>query len=193
MSTETVGAGLAGIVAFHCRRTHERVLALVADLSDEQVAWRPPAHPHSIAFNLWHLARWTDHLQAIIPAMTPELARRLGPGRELWQAEGLAAAWGFTAADLGHDETGILMDDSAAAALPLPAKAILVEYARRAFAAAGEAVAAIDDEQFARLQAINPTSTVGSAVLAYLTPDNRHLGEIEFLRGLQGLAGTATR
>lgn len=187
-----MGDALTAIIAFHYRRTHQRVLALIDNLSDEQVAWRPRAGGHSIGFNLWHLARWADHLQAIIPSMTPELKRRLGEGRELWEVEGLAAAWGLTAASLGYAETGMLMDDDAATSLPLPGKAALLDYARRAFAAAQGAVAVVDDQQFVQRQAIDP-DTVGAAVLAYLTHDNRHLGEIESLRGLQGLRGTATR
>ncbi len=191
-----MGNAPADLIAFGYRRTHERVLALVDDLSDEQLAWRHTA-VHSIAWNLWHLARWADHLQERIPHMTAELGRRLGMSRQVWEAEGLAARWGFTPAALGHAETGMLMDDEAVLSLPFPAKEAQLEYARRAFALAERAVEAIDDQQFrqpnATEQAGPDTPTVGSAVLTHLTHDNRHLGEIECLRGLQGLRGTATR
>jgi hypothetical protein len=42
----------------------------------------------------------------------------------------------------------MLMDDETAARLPLPGEAVLLDYARRAFALAARTVAAIDDEQF---------------------------------------------
>jgi DinB family protein len=183
----------AAVIAFHYRRTHERALALVAELSDEQAAWRPTPGAHSIGFILWHLGRWADHLQATVPTMTAELGGRLGEGRQIWEAEGLASAWGLTPASLGHAETGMLMGDDDAATLPLPDRAVLLDYARRAFAAADRAVGAIDDRQAVQPQAGNPDRTVASAVLTHLTHDNRHLGEIEYLRGLQGLRGTATR
>ena len=39
-----------------------------------------------------------------------------------------------------------------------------------------------------------PPETVGNnVVMPHLVHDNRHLGEIECLRGLLGLRGTATR
>ena len=145
-----MGGAPADLIAFGYRQTHERVLALVDDLSDEQLAWRHSA-VHSIAWNLWHLARWADHLQERIPHMTAELGRRLGMSRQVWEAEGLAE----------------------------------------------RAVDAVDDQQFRQPNALEQagpdTPTVGRALLAHLTHDNRHLGEIECLRGLQGLRGTATR
>ena len=67
--------------------------------------------------------------------MTPELSRRLSPGVQIWEAEGLAARWGFDSARLGYAETGMLMDDDAAGRLPLPSKDALLDYARRTFAA----------------------------------------------------------
>jgi hypothetical protein len=53
---------------------------------------------------------------------------------------------------------------------------------------------AIDDQLFVTMR--GPTDNrapVGDAILAHLVHDNRHLGEIETLRGLQGLIGTATQ
>lgn len=182
----------AAVVAAHYRRTHERVLKLVEDLSDEQLAWRLPSHPHSLGFNLWHLARWADQLQMMIPRMTHDLGHRLGQRSQLWETEGLATRWGLTGAELGYEGTGMLLDDTLAATLPLPAKAELVEYARRAFDVAEEAVAAVDDEQWLQVEQTNPQGVVGSAILTHLTHENRHLGEMEFLRGLLGLTGSAT-
>lgn len=190
---------VAGMLGFHYRRTYDRVLALIDDLSDAQLAWRPAPAGHSIAWNLWHLARWSDYLQATIPGMTPALGASLGPGRQVWEAQDLAGRWGLPAAALGAHETGMLMSDEVAAGLALPGKAALLDYARLAFAAAERAVAAIDDGQLLAPNdleaAASPDSprTVGDAIITYLTHTNRHLGEIECLRGLQGLRGTATR
>src|SRR5687768_8168034 len=74
-------------------RLHEiqtLILAITRDLSEEQLsAWAGP-HATSIRFHLWHIARWADLVQAGLPAMSPELADRLGPGMEIWEREGLA-------------------------------------------------------------------------------------------------------
>jgi uncharacterized damage-inducible protein DinB len=181
------------------QQTHSRILALGEKLSQEQLHWQPAAGRQSIAFHLWHIARWADHLQAAIPGMTPELGQRLAPGVELWQAEGLAARWGFEPAQLGYAGTGMGMADDIATHLSFPPKAELLAYLQRALTAADHAVQAIDDRQFeateqpqSLTEGIWGESTVGDAILTHLTHENRHLGMMECLVGLQTGSGTAT-
>jgi DinB superfamily len=186
--------GAAATVAAAWRETHRRVLALVDDLSDDQLAARPTGAAHSIAWNLFHLARWADHVQVRLAGQTSDLSRRLGQRRQIWQVEELAAGWGLDPAELGESETGMLMDQAVAARLALPPRDRLVDYARRAFAASQEAVDAIDDEQLVAVREDDePGRVVGETVVTHLGHNNRHLGEIECLRGLLGLRGTATR
>ena len=179
--------------------THERALKLTDKLSDEQLRWRPTPTGHAIAFHLWHMARWADHLQAAIPGMTPELGGRLGPGVEIWEAERLAVRWGFDLVELGYAQTGMTMSDDIATQLAFPAKEELLAYARKAFVTAEHAVKAIDDEQFQKVEQPQPLtegiwgdSTVGSAILIHIVHDNRHLGMMECLSGLRAGSGTAT-
>lgn len=182
------------ITAYGVRRTHEAVLRLVDDLTDEQMkAQSSPASP-SIAFHVWHVARWADLLQSRMPGMTAELAERLGEGDQIWASERLAKAWGFAGFDLGGDATGMGMDDDASAKLPLPAKERLLDYARRVFEAANRAVDAADEEQLREncTDLYGRQTSVGAAVLGHLAHVNRHLGMIEALRGARGLRGTAT-
>jgi len=186
------------LLASHYRRTNARVLAVLEDLDDAQLRRAPLERAHSVAFNVWHLARWADHLASSIPAMTPALSQRLGAGRQVWETEGLAARWGFPSEALGYHETGMLMQDDVAATLPMPPKDDLLDYARRAFAAAERAVDGIGDQALEpntpeRERDPTSTATVGDAVAAHLEHNNRHLGEIECLRGLMGLRGSATR
>jgi hypothetical protein len=96
------------------------------------------------------------------------------------------------------------MDDEAAAGLALPDRETLLDYARRALAAVERAAGVVDDEQWLEPDATSrayhaglgqeppDSATVGSAILEHLAHENRHLGEIECLRGAQGLRGTAT-
>ena len=175
------------LLLFRSRQTRERALKLVEDLSDEQLAWRPGPTAHCIGWTLWHLARCADVFQK-------DLATD-GSGRELWTTERLAERWGFPAGALGANTAGTGVPDEAAAGVPLPPNAELVGYARRAFAALDEAVGRIDRARFARehrsLFVPEPTP-IGNSLLASLTHDNRHLGEMEYLKGLLGLRGSVT-
>lgn len=179
-------------------KTNMRIMDFADKLSDEQIHWSPSGN-HSIAFHLWHIARWTDHFQAALPGMTPVLSTRLEAGREVWQSTGLARQWQFDGIDLGFAETGMEMEHEAATTLPFPPKAALLDYLRRVFAATAHSVQAIDDEQFqateqlqASTEGIWGESTVGDALLTHLTHNNRHLGMMECLLGLQTGSGSAT-
>ena len=99
---------------------HQRVLRALEDLTEEQMQWHPSPVSHSIAWNVWHLGRWADYLQAEISTMTPRPREVLGPGREIWETDALAARWGFDPTVLGWRQMGTDMDDRAAASLPFP-------------------------------------------------------------------------
>lgn len=179
---------------------HGRLLAFVQKLTDEQLFWQLNPHTHSIAFHIWHVARWADHLQAAFSGMTPELGRRLGPGVQIWHEDGMAARWGFRSAELGFDETGMGMADAYAVSLPFPPRAELLDYVSRVFDRAQQAARMIDDTQFqaveqrqAMTEGIWGESTVGDAVMSHTTHASRHLGMMECLLGLQGQRGTATQ
>jgi hypothetical protein len=181
-------------------KTNHMMLGFLKKLTNEQLHFRLHAEHHPIAFHAWHVGRWTDHFQASVPGMTHELSRRLPPGAQIWETEGVAEHWGFNSADLGFASTGMNMPDELALRLQFPPKDILLEYVERAFTLAQKAVAAIDDVQFQTAEEFQPLtsgiwgeSTVGDAVIAHLTHNNRHLGMMECLLGLQGQSGTATQ
>jgi hypothetical protein len=181
---------------------HRNVLHAVSGLSEDQLRWRPQ-RGNSIAFNLWHIARWADHMQSVVGALTPALRERLGISSEIWTREGLSAKWGFPAGRLGSAETGMGMDEDTSAELPLPSKDELVAYATRAFAAADRAVRQVRDDDLARDAEFDPATvpwaspaeygTVANWILSGIRHDSRHLGMIEALKGAVGLRGTATR
>lgn len=164
----------------------ENLIELVEGLSDEQITWTPNETSPSVGFHLWHLARWADYLQEIIH----------GRGNQLWEAEGLATRWNMETQSLGYAQTGMEMDEKAAMALRLPEKSLLLDYARRSFAAAQQAVAKITDKGFFDtyecLHGENwHDGQIGPIVMTWMTHDNRHLGMIECLVGLQGQHGSA--
>jgi hypothetical protein len=160
------------------REQRERALRVAGDLDDKQLGWRPAAKAHSIAWTLWHIARSNDVFQS-----------DLG-GALVWAAGGYARRWGYP-----DEGVGTRMDDEVAAALPMPGRAELFGYVKAVFAAADAAVDRIDDARFAASHEsafIGGTASIGTAFVRSIVHDSRHLGEIEYIKGLQGLRGTAT-
>ncbi len=184
MSTTSVMTPL-GTIVFNYRRTHERALKITEDLSDEQLSWRAFATVPSIGFHIWHMARYADSLQQLIASS----------GDQIWEKERLAEQWDLTAIALGEEETGSGMGDEMSADLRLPAKDVLLGYVHKTFDAASQSVDAIDEARFQKLTKAaghDGLQTVGFVLTSAITHDNRHLGMIEALRGVQGLRGTAT-
>jgi hypothetical protein len=183
-------------------RLHERSLRVVEDLDDQALRVRP-GRATSIAFNLWHIARWDDHLASLLSDMTPSLHSRLGSVDQVWAREGVARAWGFASERLGHVETGMGMDEEASAQLPMPSKDALLAYVRAAYGSLETALAALVEADLAREAHIDPSRTpwrepgkppgsVASWVFGYLDHAGRHLGMIEALKGISGRRGTAS-
>ena len=176
-------------------RTHEMMIRLTEELTQEQLAWRPSQAPPPppAGFHLWHAARWADYLQSRIPGVTPELGSLLGPGVEISEAQGMVRQWGLDPGALGFAGTGMGMEDQVSESLVLPGREELLAYARQAFAAASRAVGAIDDTQHAQtcIDMFDRENTVGASIMGYLTHINRHVGMVEALRGVLGIKGIA--
>ena len=176
---------------------HELIVKVTADLSDEQLRRRPadvaPSVSPSIAWHLWHIARWADFLQASLPGMAPELERHLGPGAPGLGRRGAGRPLGLTAV-AGYQGTGMGLDDEESARLRLPDEGRLLEYGRRAFARADRAVAAVTEDLFVTpcTDLYEHTTSIGTAVMSHLTHANRHPGMMKALKGLLGVRGTAT-
>ena len=77
--------------------------------------------------------------------------------------------------------------------MQLPGQSEVIDYARRAFAFAEESITAIPEDQLLNVAKDDPDGDTNiDNVLIYLEHLSRHLGMIEAIRGLQGLAGSAT-
>jgi len=198
MMGTVVADGLAHIYTLN----HRNALEAVADLDEDKLRWRPP-RSNSVAFNVWHIARWADHFQSILSTMTPALRDRIGATPELWTRDGVAAKWGFPESGLGTVQTGMGMDEDASAKLALPPKSELLSYVSGAFELADRAVRMVRDDdlpQPAELAAdrvpwlSSPTQygTVGIWIATGIRHEARHLGMIEALKGAAGLRGTVT-
>jgi hypothetical protein len=164
------------------RETHYGVLTLVNDLTDDQLRLRPGPHAPDIGFHVWHLARRADHDRALIEG-TPQI----------WAQRELASVWGLAPVELGQADAGTEMGDEASEALLLPAKDLLLEYARETFDALDATLTSAPPDSLNL-----PFGTAKNAkplvdyLFVFVTHDNRHLGMIEALRGVLGLRGTAS-
>ena len=161
------------------RQPRERLLKVVDDLDDAQLAWRPSPRAHNIGFTLWHTARSDDNVLVDLRGGELEWLR------------------GSYHTRFGHPERGVGTgwDDERAAALPLPPKADLLAYVRAVFAALDVAIEDLDEERLStavRSRFMGGDSTIGEVVFVCMSHENRHLGEIEYIKGLQGMRGTAT-
>lgn len=180
--TESIMAGISR----QYRNTHENLLDLVDGLTDEQIGWTSGRTTPCAGFHVWHLARWADYLQEIIN----------GRGSQLWEKEELAARWNMETAGLGYAQTGMGMEDETAMTLRMPRKDLLLDYARRVFALAGRAVETITDNGFYGIyETLHEENwhdgRIGPIILTWMEHDNRHLGMIECLIGIQGMHGSA--
>lgn len=167
------------------KMTRELVLKVIDGLSDDQLAWRPAPRAHSMGWTLWHIARCAD-----------KFAAQAGGTAERWVKEGLAAKWGLAEVLLGSNGVGTGVDDETAATLRPPSKDMLVDYTRRSFAALDAVVDRFDADAVAREQTtfyFDEPASIGRAFVTSIAHENRHLGELEYVKGLLGLRGTATR
>ncbi len=167
---------------------HQQILKLVDGLTDEQLAWRPLPRAHSLGWTLWHLARTADTFQASVPP--PE------PKAQIWEIEDLANRWRLAPALMGVNGLGTGVDDEVAATLDPPGKGTLVDYAKKAFGALDAIVDKLDEDLWCKdhnSTFFDGPATIGRSIVAGIGHDSRHLGEMEYVKGLMGLPGTVTR
>ena len=173
----------ANPTAFRLQEAYRWTREVVADLTEGQLRWQPNPTAPAIRFHLFHIARWADVLHQMITEAEAQV----------WHAEGIAARWGLDPAALGFGESGALIEDGVAMALPFPDRSALFAYCDRVIAAADRVLADIDDDAMAREMTYGGrTSALGVLLADQLSHTARHLGMIECLRGVQGLRGTAS-
>ena len=171
------------------RLTHQRLLAAAEELSAEQFTWSAGPSIHSVAWQLWHAARWDDVFASYL-----HKALAQDPRTQVWEREALAERWSLGSGALGRRDTGTEMSDQAAEKIQFPDQKEVVGYARLAFAYAEEAITLVPDDQLLAAPKVDPNGdTKLDNVLIYLEHLSRHLGMMETIRGLQGPAGASTR
>jgi uncharacterized damage-inducible protein DinB len=174
--------------------THQWLLNAVEGLTDEEFNQRLSYNAPPIGWHLWHITRFADRLQASFPVSPGESSR------EIWELEGLAKKWTLNPAELGIMESGLEMSLDMAANIPI----IIgmernLDYAKRVFRKADQAVADLSSEQFDEMrtsvraykregerlvEATPEQTTTGADLVFHINHAARHLGSIEGLRGV---------
>src|SRR6266568_4305379 len=148
------------------RIAHARLLTAAEGLSPEQFGWSGGPSLHSVAWQLWHAARWDDIFASYLHRV---FAR--DPRAQVWERESLADRWSLASGSLGRRDTGTEMSDEMA-----------------------EGIALTPDDQLLAAPNDDPDGdTKLDNALIYLEHLSRHLGTIESIRGLQGLDGSSAR
>jgi uncharacterized damage-inducible protein DinB len=179
-------------------RNHQRILELADRVSEEDFDRSMGRSLHSLAYQVWHVARWNDIFARFLAGGSHALADAGYPGApepvEIWVSDDLAEKWGLPAGKMGRRDSGTSMDDGEADRLRWPSRAEVIDYASRAFALDERIISAIPENDLLLPAPRDPDGdTYAENALHYAEHDSRHLGMMEAMVGLLGGRGTATR
>jgi hypothetical protein len=167
-------------LAGEIRGMHGLYDRVTVDLTDDQVNAVPAGGHQNIAFCLWHYVRTEDNVIQFVIQRKPTV----------WMEGGWPEKFGMDSKSQG---TGF--SDDQARALRIHGFADFRRYMTDVFRRTEEFVAGIDDATAARTITVKPLGEM--SVLQCLsgmcmTHGYRHLGEIEFAKGLVAAKGGAT-
>ncbi len=139
------------------------------DLTDEQLFYQPTADTNSIAWLIWHLSRWRDHVSAAVSGEP-----------QVWVKDGWSTRFGLS-------EVGTGLGDSLeqVAALRVE-RETLFGYLDAAHTETMKRVTQLTSAQFEQsVEYLPGTSRVAWQALAGICGDSyQHAGQIAYLRGL---------
>ena len=153
-------------------RIDEEVGDTVEGLSEEQLAFRPGAGANSIAWLVWHLVRVQDN----------HVAEAAGEP-EIWLEDGWADRFGLSLdpADTGY---GHSVDDVAKVRASAE---LLTGYADAVGERTRRYLSSLDEEALDRVvdERWDPPVTLGVRLISVIGDDMAHLGQAQYVRGLQ--------
>ena len=155
-------------------RTADGVVAVLEDLSGDQLAWRPGPDANPIGWLVWHLLRvQDDHVADAF-------------GREqVWLAQGYADRFA-----LPYDQRAIGYGHSSAEVAALRVEpGLLREYAAAVHAQTRDALASVTESDLDRVvdDRWDPPVTLGVRLVSVVDDGTQHHGQAAYVKGL--LAG----
>ena len=190
---------------------HEMLIRATRNLTESQFSFQPQnKFTPSIAWHLWHIARWADRLQAGLSDRTGIVDRSGAMATERWARQNLIVEWDLDPSTLGVFEMGAEMNAKSVPLLSQQGKKRIMDYALLTFTDFDAIIKDFSDEELS-LSMITATNvdfrpgvpgslTVPSPAEVCVIDDllfheghaSRHLGMIEALRGLVMEHGTVT-
>lgn len=172
-------SALVDFIRSGLRQLHATYRDAIADLSLDQLHWRANDHGCPIAFILWHYYRTEDNVIQFVIQRKPTV----------WLEGGWDKRFGLDRIAQG---TGMSLED--AQGLRINSKEDFLAYMDAVAKATDDYLATLDDEALQQKTTVKPLgempvrNAIGDMCL---THGFTHLGEIQHLRGLQGLRGMA--
>ena len=170
-------SGLVNFIRSGLRGLHGSYRDAIGDLSLDQLHWRASDNGCPIAFVLWHYYRTEDNIIQFVLQRKPTV----------WLEKGWDKKFGLDRIAQG---TGMSLED--AQALRVNSKEEFMAYMDAVAKATEEYLATLNEEALERTTTVRPlgeirvSDAIGNMCM---THGYTHLGEIQHLRGLQGLRG----
>jgi len=160
------------------KEMHKNYIEAVKDLTDEQLHFRPLDRGNHIAFILWHFVRTGDMvLNFLLQKKTP-----------VWNAE----EWDKKL-EMDPQAQGTGMTDEQAAAIQIQDMSEFSKYMENAFKSVESFLDGVKDEdldQMHELPVLGKRSMYQLIEGTILQHGASHMGEIYYIKGLQGLKGS---
>jgi uncharacterized damage-inducible protein DinB len=162
----------ADLLADAYGRIQEAVHAAVADLTPDELSWRPDDGSNSVAWLVWHLARvQDDHVAGVA-------------GREqLWTSDGWHDRFGlpFRPATIGYGQSAAQV-----AKVKVSDPGLLTGYYDAVHQATLDYVAGLTDGDLDEIvdDSWDPPVTLGVRLLSVVNDDLQHAGQAAYVRGL---------
>ncbi len=156
-----------------------RLREITAGLTQEQLLWRPDlagSKGNSAGFLLWHCGRAEDNF----------IQRFIQRGDEVWASGGWEAKFAYQTRGIG---TGFTPDE--AGEVPIPSADLVWSYLDDVRKGTMSYLATLDwstIEEKPRADRF-PQWSIQTILRQLIAHPNQHLGQIDLLRGLQGLGG----
>ena len=157
---------------------HASLTEALRDLTPEQLNWRSPQGGNSIAFIIWHYSRTEDNLIQFALQRQPTV----------WLDQGYDQKFGL---DPRAQGTGMPAEE--AARVRLPSSEAFLPYLTAVWQKTEDYLAGMDEGQLTQeieLRGLGKTTYESIVGNTLMTHDYGHLGEIWYVKGLQGLKGS---
>ena len=152
-------------------RVHELIPVVLADLSADDVVWRPDPGANSMGWLVWHLLRVEDdHVAGL-------------DGRDQVWADGWTERF-----DLPYptDSHGYGMTPEQVAAFTVTGPEVLVEYADAVWQQTRHVLGGLTEDDYDRVVDRNwdPPVTLGVRLVSVINDTGQHIGQVGYVRGL---------